>query len=63
MTRSGTEADGIVMRQKIGYVFLTIKCGDLELESVRRQGKSVPIEDHGTSRQGRDRALVVPTEA
>ena len=51
------------MRQKIGYVFLTIKCGDLELESVRRQGKSVPIEDHGTSRQGRDRALVVPTEA
>lgn len=50
------------MCQKIGYVFLTIKCGDLKLGSVRWQGKSGPA-NHGTSRQGRDRALVVPTGA
>lgn len=32
MTRSGTEADVVIMRQKIGYVFLTIKCGDSGLD-------------------------------
>jgi hypothetical protein len=31
MTRSGTEADVVIMRQKIGYVFLTIKCGDFKV--------------------------------
>ena len=31
MTRSGTEADIVIMCQKIGYVFLTIKSGDFGL--------------------------------
>ncbi|OIQ76563.1 hypothetical protein GALL_417490 [mine drainage metagenome] len=31
MTRSGTEAGVVIMRQKIGYVFLTIKCGDFKV--------------------------------
>ena len=31
MTRSGTEADVVIMCQKIGYVFLTIKCGDFKV--------------------------------
>ena len=31
MTRSGTEADVVIMCQKIGYVFLTINSGDFGL--------------------------------
>ena len=31
MTRSGTEADVVNICQKIGYVFLTIKCGDFKV--------------------------------
>ena len=31
MTRSGTEADVVIICQKIGYVFLTIKSGDFGL--------------------------------
>ena len=31
MTRSGTEADVVIICQKIAYVFLTIKCGDFKV--------------------------------